>query len=138
MEITKSLIKKVAIPLLIVVSLPTFWHVLNRANNKEVKTESYFLGSRTKFPAGHIEYVRLKDGSETIIEFSRAGHLGPILISRNLDGDDEIDIIRENSSISYKLKKFLVREIDYPTNKEEFDEKNKLLLEERNRYSGKF
>lgn len=78
---------------------------------------------------GSVEYTRFKDGSEEILvtEHSLQTHT---TLYQNLDGDNKIDRIRfdvRGAGGNSHLEKLLVRSVDFESNKDLFNQADRLL-----------
>jgi len=93
-------------------------------NNKTIKTPSYSSVSSIKGLFGHTEYVKYADNSQEFKIYNGLGHkYQESTLAQDLNGDGLVDRIRINGSeFSFnRLKKTLVRSLDYNTNKKDFD-----------------
>ncbi len=98
-------------------------------NRGEGKTEYSFLKRDVNFPIGYVQYSKINNGLESIMNYKLFSGYVPDL-GLNIDGDDKIDIInKDNHSYS--------RERDYSNHREDFDEMDRLLLEKRLKYQSK-
>jgi hypothetical protein len=93
-------------------------------NSRRIVTPTSIGESKMKGLMGHTEYQENSNGSQEFKIYGGLGNYGSINSTFGLDieGDGKVDILMINSSISSQLKKSLVRSLDYPTNKSEFDE----------------
>lgn len=98
-------------------------------NSYETRTPKYHTVSKATGIAEHIDYTKYADGTEEI-RFSPGIRINPEKIYFNSGKDNEVDRIRKHSNHTGKLE-LLVRDLDYETNKEEFDKADQLLLEYR-------
>ena len=102
---------------------------LRSCNNYQIQNPNFTSNSRAtgndQF-TNKAEYTRVKDGSEEML--IRDGKR--IFRFQNFDGDDAIDRIRIDKYSTrdvFGLENILVRTSDYPTNKTDFDEADKLF-----------
>ncbi|MEM7822907.1 MAG: hypothetical protein QW703_01500, partial [Candidatus Aenigmatarchaeota archaeon] len=108
-----------------------------KLNDRELHKPDYELVSKPTGLIGHIEYIVYKNGSKDLKIYPGLGHkLFSSEFYQDLNGDGKVDIIRENAP-TWKLNKLdylLVREHDYQTNKEKFDEADRKLQEAMAKY----
>lgn len=104
-------------------------------NKQNLHSHSTSTGSVLNFMYKK-EYTRLNNGSEEILVRDERG----VRLYQNFDGDDKMDRIRIEKYATrdvFVLENILIREQDFPQNTNEFREADKLLLEERMKYSRK-
>jgi hypothetical protein len=106
-------------------------------NNQDKITADYEFHSYAVGMAGHVEYTHYTDGYTYIEDHSWWGSstLGyRAYTDRNADGN--VDIITEHGSGTtfFRMKRTLTREMDYSSDKQEFDDADKLLVELNKKY----
>ncbi len=125
-----------------IASVITFGSILSSCNDYNITRPNLVSNSRPigKILSGKIEYTKLKDGSEEIYIDAATFFVRneKVRIYQNLDGDDKVDRIRVQS---YKmrgvtaLEDILIRNLDFDQYSKEFEEADKLLLQQREKYS---
>ena len=129
------LIAGVALP----VAALTFAAVgLRSCGRYEIKKSNLVSRSRaTGIYGNQVEYTRLRDGSEEVL--IKDGQLQSRLrLYQNLDGDNTVDRIRTErfrTRDALILENILVRGLDLSEHRVEFAEADKILLQERAKYS---
>ncbi len=106
-------------------------------NNRTLHKPAYISVNYATGLTGHVEYTKYTDGSQDVKEYPGLGHrLMDSELHQDLNGDGLVDRIRQNGA-EWKmnsLSELLVREHDYQTNKEKFDEADRQLQELMTKY----
>jgi hypothetical protein len=111
----------------------------NLFNNRLIETNSSKTYSHSTEIIGHNEYTQFKDSSVELKVYP--GILGHRYASSklytDLNNDGKVDKIRISGPEwkLHRLNKILVRDYDYNSNKDEFDNADKLLYDEKLGYN---
>lgn len=109
-------------------------------NNRSLDKSAYHTESKASGLYGHLEYTRYSDGSHDVKEYPGFAHrLFDSELHQDLNGDGLVDRIRQNGA-EWKmnsLSDLLVREYDYDSHKERFDEADKQLQDLMEKYPAK-
>lgn len=106
--------------------------------HRTIDKPAYHMESYPTGLTGHIEYTKYSDGSQDVKEYSRLWYRKfDSELHQDLDGNNLVDRIRQNVAGSKvdKTSEILVREYDYESNKEKFDEADKKLQKLSEKYS---
>ncbi|GEM_PF-3721586 len=108
---------------------------MRSCNNWDIKRENLESHSRaTGLTLDKIEYTKLSDNSEEIVLREDS----TIKRYQNFDADDKIDRIRIEKFKTrdvFGLETVLIRDIDFSTSQEEFNNADKTLLQQRAKYT---
>ncbi|HLC81137.1 MAG TPA: hypothetical protein VJH68_00595 [Candidatus Nanoarchaeia archaeon] len=107
-------------------------------NNRTVNTPGYTLNSYATGLSGHVEYIRYSNGNYQDVKiYPGFGHrLFDSELVQDLDGDKRVDLIRKHSPElkMHRLSELLIREYDYESYNDRFDEADKLLHDLMEKY----
>lgn len=99
-------------------------------NNRNITTLAHKTHSYATGLTGHVEYTKYADGSREVVNFPSFGsRFFDVESHQDLDGDGDVDRIRRIGSElkMNRLSGLIVREQDYDSNKERFDEADSQL-----------
>lgn len=99
-------------------------------NTRNIETPAHHTESYATGLNGHIEYTLYYDGSQDVKVYPSLGHrLFDSELYQDLNGDNVVDRIRQNGGEfkMNRLTELLVRDFDYQTHKDRFDEADALL-----------
>jgi hypothetical protein len=102
-----------------------------------VETPTYEMESYSTGIYGHVEYVVYSDGSQDIKVYPNLSHRNSQSeLYQDLNGDGSVDRIRlQGSELKFnRLNDILVRDSDYSTHTEQFDEADQMLQELMEKY----
>lgn len=109
-------------------------------NNRSTVKPAYQTESRATGLYGHVEFTRYSDGSMDVKEYSGFAHrLFDSELHQDLNGDGLVDRIRQNGA-EWKmnhLSELLVREHDYDSHKDRFDEADTQIQDLMAKYPAK-
>ena len=109
-------------------------------NNRSTVKPAYQTESRATGLYGHVEFTRYSDGSQDVKEYPGFAHrLFDSELHQDLNGDGLVDRIRQNGAElkMNHLSELLVREHDYDSHKERFDEADAQLQDLMAKYPAK-
>ena len=109
-------------------------------NNRSTVKPAYQTESRATGLYGHVEFTRYSDGSMDVKEYPGFAHrLFDSELHQDLNGDGLVDRIRQNGA-EWKmnhLSELLVREHDYDSHEDRFDEADTRLQDLMAKYPAK-
>ncbi len=109
-------------------------------NNRSIVKPAYQTESRATGLYGHVEFTRYSDGSQDVKIYPGFAHrLFDSELHQDLNGDGLVDRIRRNGAEwkMNRLSELLVREYDYESHKERFDEADAQLQDLMAKYPAK-
>ncbi len=122
--------RALAIPAAVLTGLFGGARLLNyHFNDTQIRNSAYKAFSYSTGIGGHIEYVKFSDGSQEVKIYPNMRYDISSELHQDLNGDGLVDRIRMSGSIftNDRLKDILVREYDYASNKDKFEEADKRL-----------
>ncbi len=109
-------------------------------NNQHLSHPGYAVVSSARGICGHTEYSRYEDGSQDVKVYFGLGHdLFDSLFYQDINGDGKVDRIRrESGKIKMnRLEELLMRTYDYQQHKKDFDEADRVLRGQMQKYQNK-